>query len=91
MKKMASFLEEVPSHVVISENGSAIDKGNEQLGLSRAWAIIEYLTTGTNLDKNWFSVSAGSTRDRGDIGSDRLIGKSLKSERKLEIVLIRDI
>ncbi len=91
MTKMASFLEEVPSHVVISENGPAIEVGDEQLGLSRAWAIKEYLTIGKNLDKNWFSVSAGSTLDRGDIGSDRLSLAGLKSERTLEIVLLRSI
>ncbi len=91
MTQMASFLNEVPSHVVISENGHAIEEGTERLGLSRAWAVIEYLTTGKNLDKNWFSVSAGSTLDRGDIGSDELNHTSLKSERTLEIVLLRSI
>ena len=91
MTKMASFLNEVPSHVVISENGPAIEEGVEQLGLSRAWAIIEYLTNGKNLDKNWFSVSAGSTLDQGDIRSDEPNRTSLKSERTLEIVLLRSI
>lgn len=90
MTKMASFLKEVPSHVVISENGPTVD-GTEHLGLSRAWAIIEYLTIGKNLDKNWFSVSAGSTLNRGDIRSDELNRTSLKSERTLEIVLLRSI
>ncbi|MHC4103413.1 MAG: flagellar motor protein MotB [Planctomycetota bacterium] len=91
MTKMASFLEEVPSHVVISENGPAIEEGIEQLGLSRAWAVKEFLTIGNNLDKNWFSVSSGSTLDRGDIRSDELNGTSLKSERTLEIVLLRSV
>ena len=91
MTKMASFLEEVPSHVVISENGPAIEEGDVQLGLSRAWAIKEYLTKGKNLDKNWFSVSAGSTLDRGDIGNNKLNLAGLKSERTLEIVLLRSI
>jgi chemotaxis protein MotB len=91
MTKIASFLNEVPSYVVISENGPAIEKGTEQLGLSRAWAVIEYLTIGKNLDKNWFSVSAGSTLDQGDIRSDEPNRTSLKSERTLEIVLLRSI
>ena len=91
MNKMASFLNEVPSHVVISENGPAIKEGTEQLGLSRAWAVIKYLTIDKNLDKNWFGVSAGSTFDRGDIGSGELNRTSLKSKRTLEIVLLRSI
>ena len=91
MATMASFLEEVPSHVVISENGPAIGEGTEQLGLSRAWAVIEYLTSGKDLDKKWFSVSAGSTLAQEGLPSDKSAGRSLKSERTLEIVLLRSI
>jgi chemotaxis protein MotB len=90
MANMASFLKEVPSHVVISENG-AVTEGSEHLGLSRAWAIIDYLTSEKKLDKSWFSVSAGTTMDQGDIGGERSYRTSIKSERKLEIVLLRSI
>jgi chemotaxis protein MotB len=90
MNNMASFLDEVPSHVIISENGPAIEDA-EQLGLSRAWAIVECLTVGKNLDKNWFSVSAGSTIDQGDIRGDEPNRTSVNSGRKLEIVLLRSI
>jgi len=88
MTKVASFLEEVPSHVVISENGTELE-GDDQLGLSRAWTIIEYLTAKANLDKNWFSVSAGSIMDQGDVRSDNRT--SIRSKRRLEIVLLRSI
>jgi len=88
MTKMASFLEEVPSRVVICENGPADKEGTEQLGLSRAWAVLEYLTSSQNLDKNWFSISAGSTFAQEGLGSDEPSGASLKSERTLEIVML---
>jgi len=88
MTTMASFLEEVPSRVVICENGPAGKGGSEQLGLSRAWAVLEYLTSGKNLDKKWFSVSAGSTIAQEGLRSDEPSRASLKSERTLEIVLL---
>ena len=88
MTKMASFLEVVPSRVVICENGPAGKEGAEQLGLSRAWAVLEYLTSSQNLDKNWFSISAGSTLAQEGLRSDEPSGASLKSERTLEIVLL---
>jgi chemotaxis protein MotB len=86
--KMASFLEEVPSRVVICENGQAGKGGAEQLGLSRAWAVLEYLTSSQNLDKNWFSVSAGSILAQEGLRSGEPSSTNLKSERTLEIVLL---
>ncbi|MHC4532621.1 MAG: flagellar motor protein MotB [Planctomycetota bacterium] len=88
MAAMASFLEEVPSRVVICENGPTGKNGGDQLGLSRAWAVLEYLTSSQNLDKNWFSVSAGSTIAQEGLRSAGLSRASLKSERTLEIVLL---
>jgi chemotaxis protein MotB len=88
MTTMASFLEELPSRVVICENGPTGKGGGEQLGLSRAWAVLEYLTSSQNLDKNWFSVSAGSTIAQEGLRSGEPSRASLKSERTLEIVLL---
>ncbi|MBW7990843.1 MAG: hypothetical protein FVQ84_12620 [Planctomycetes bacterium] len=88
MTTMASFLEEIPSRVVICENGPAGKGGAEQLGLSRAWAVLEYLTSSQSLDKNWFSVSAGSTLAQEGLRSGGPSRTSLKSERTLEIVLL---
>lgn len=88
MTKMASFLEEVPSRVVICENGPSGQGGAEQLGLSRAWAVLEYLTSSQNLDKNWFSVSAESILAQEDLRSGEPSSASMKSERALEIVLL---
>ena len=91
MTTMASFLKEVPSRVVISENGPAIKGGVDQLGLSRAWAVMEYLTSSKNLDKKWFSVSAGRTLAQGGLQGNVSSPTGLKSERTLEIVLLRSI
>jgi len=88
MTKMASFLKEVPSRVVICENGLLGKGGAEQLGLSRAWAVLEYLSSSQNLDKNWFSVSAGSILAQEGFRSGEPSRASIKSERTLEIVLL---
>jgi chemotaxis protein MotB len=88
MTTMASFLEEVPGRVVISENGPARlldeDKSGDSkyFGLPRAWAVVEYLTTRQNLNKDWFSISAASTMPQESSGSDE------PDERTVEIVLL---
>ena len=88
MTKMASFLKEVPTRVVVSENGLGSEEGAEQLGLSRAWAVMEYLTTEHNINKKWFSISAASTLAQGGLRSGEPARASTEPERILEIVLL---
>ena len=99
---IASFLREIPSRIVVSENGKGDQKSNEHFGLQRAWAVIEYLTTKQGLDRRQFSISAVSTlagpsqRTKGPLRA--LAQESLensepdypevKTERMLEIVLL---
>jgi chemotaxis protein MotB len=84
MTKMASFLEEVPSRVVVSENGPASEEDAEQLGLLRAWAVMKYLTTEHNLDKNGFSISAAP--HQLSLGSRLIVAG--EPQRTVEIVLL---
>ncbi len=88
MTKMASFLKEVPSRVVVSENGPASEEGAEQLGLPRAWAVMEYLTTEQNLNKRRFSISAASTLAQESLRSGEPARASLEPERTVKIVLL---
>ena len=88
MTKMASFLKEVPTRVVVSENGPASEEGAEQLGLSRAWAVMEYLTTEQNLNKKWFSISAASTLAQESLRSGEPSRASTEPKRIVEIVLL---
>ena len=88
MTTMASFLEKVPGRVVISENEPQHllvednNAGSQYFGLPRAWAVVEYLTTRQNLNKNWFSISAASIMPQESYGSD------VPDERIVEIVLL---
>ncbi len=85
---MASFLKEVPNRIVISENGPGDEEDNEQFGLLRAWAVMEYLTIKQGLDKGWFSISAASTLTRESFISGEPGQPRQRGERMLEIVLL---
>ncbi len=79
------LLREVPSRVVVSENGREDEKSSKTFGLPRSWAVMEYLTTKRGLDKKWFSISAASTV--GGLGGEA--GSPIPEvERVLEIVLL---
>jgi chemotaxis protein MotB len=101
MSLMASFLKEMSSRIVISENGPEDDDGDEHLGLARALAVLRYFSVEQNLDKKRFSISATSTFARSSLTKPREMGAeqvSTKSaepvnagqehERMLEIVLL---
>ena len=85
MDLMASFLEKVSGRIVISENGPADGLSSPHSGLARAWAVMEYLTTKQDLDKQRFSISQASSLGRanaqwGSMRSD--------SERTVEVVFL---
>jgi len=81
------FLKEVSGRVVISENGLKTGD-NEQLGLSRAWAAVEYFTEEFGLDKNMFSISAASILPEKSPENNSSAEIVPESERTLEIVLL---
>jgi chemotaxis protein MotB len=97
MATMASFLKEVPSRIVISENGPAdVEGGGYYFGLPRAWAVLEYLTTKQSLDRKRFSISSISTLagfprsgvPQESLGSDEIALTRPEPERTVEIVLL---
>ncbi|HUV41505.1 MAG TPA: flagellar motor protein MotB [Sedimentisphaerales bacterium] len=85
LSKMAAFLEKTPGCVVVSENGPQTEDEDLELGLSRAWAVINYITKKTSLDKNWFSIAADSTVEPKKSDSAQ---SDQESARTLEIVLL---
>ena len=84
MSIMASFLKELPNRIVISENGPG-DENNEQFGLVRAWAVLQFLTEKQGLDKKRFSISAASTIPQERLENGKI---STGQERAIEIVLL---
>lgn len=91
MATMASFLEHVPSRVIISESGPPGDSGGESLGLPRAWAIMEHLTAKQGLDAGRFSISAtgASAREAPAAGVSGSSPAPSESERTVEILLLQ--
>jgi len=64
---MTILLNKTPSRVVISENGP--DGNNDSIGLSRAWTVIEYLTTVKGFKRDMFNITASTTtHDRPSSG-----------------------
>ena len=85
LSTIGSFLREVPSRVVVGENGREDKKSSKSFGLPRAWAVMEYLTRKQGLDKERFSISAASTVE----GFGDEAGSPIPEvERVLEIVLL---
>jgi len=89
MDTMAPFLRESPSRIVISENGPVNDQAGDNFGLPRAWAVMNYLTTEQNLDRDRFSISAEGTLAQGNFGNGQPGPELSETERTVEIVLLQ--
>ncbi|HCO96653.1 MAG TPA: hypothetical protein DIU00_22400 [Phycisphaerales bacterium] len=89
MDIMAPFLRESPSRIVISENGPVNDQAGENFGLPRAWAVMNYLTTKQNLDRERFSISAEGTLAQGSFGSGQPGPGRPEPERTVQILLLQ--
>jgi hypothetical protein len=70
----AIFLRSLPSRVVISENGPG---GNRQMGLARAWTVLEYMTKKKGIKKEMFSITTSNMMRQSD-----------RTERMLDITLL---
>jgi hypothetical protein len=88
MATMASFLEHVPSRLIISESGPPGSSSSEYLGLPRAWAIMENLTAKGGIDRGRFSISATGTSPRQTPGTGVSDSGPSESERMVEILLL---
>jgi chemotaxis protein MotB len=82
LSDMASFLKDMPNRIVVSENGRRMENGDEALGLQRAWAVIDYLSTVGALDKQRISLSAAGTVVKEENAGGQ------QEDRTLEIVLL---
>jgi len=85
MDLVGSFLKKVPSRIVISELGPRHDRTSIHFGLPRAWAVVEYLTAKSGLDRARFSISQTGSLPRSDLATGP--GRS-RSGRNVEIVLL---
>ena len=73
---------EFPTRIAITEDIEGT------LGLDRAWAVMEHLTTGQGLDKKQFSISAASIVTQESTTESEQSSSGADDERMLEIVLL---
>ncbi len=85
--EMASFLKDLPNRIVVSENAQPMENRDYELGLQRAWTVIDYLTTQGDLDKRRISLSAAGTVVKG-LNTEDPQTLPAKTNRTLEIVLL---
>jgi len=85
MDLLGSFLEKVPSRLVISETGEVRSGTSAHFGLPRAWAVMDYLTTRAGVDRERLSISQSSSLTSG---SPLTQPAASANERKVEIVLL---
>ena len=83
LSDLALFLKEVPNKVVVSENRQGDETDSGQIGLRRAWAVVEYFTKRRGLDKGQFSIAASTLQKNNNYDSSQT-----KASRMLEIVLL---
>jgi len=81
LSEMGDFIAEIQPRVVISENGP---KGGGDLGLRRAWTILDYFANKKNLDSKHFSIAAESTAPHITMQGRR----NQQDHRKLEIIFL---
>jgi flagellar motor protein MotB len=88
MALIASFLKDVPGRVVVSEHGPDADGIGAQMGLSRAWAVIEVLKAQQGIELDRCSISTASTLTTKDLGENDSPSGQQRDERMLEIILV---
>lgn len=81
LSAMALFLKTIPNRIIISENAGESSTDPDEIGLQRAWTVLEFLTTKQDLDKSRFSISAASTMPKQNFQNPNDI-------RILEIVIL---
>jgi len=86
LSDIAELLKAFPNRIVISETGYD-GIGSQELGLQRAWTIIEYLTNKHGLDTKRLGISAKSTIPE-KTGLDKINAINQKDNRRLEITIL---
>jgi chemotaxis protein MotB len=89
LDEMAPFLAEMPNRIVISEKTSVNNQEEEYAGLQRAWAVVDYLSSKYNIDKNRLSVSIqGTVYDKKTENQDSSSPQD-ENTREVEISLLQ--
>lgn len=83
LETMAEYFKKMRNRIVITENALAAPDDPGDLGLRRAWAVVDYLTAKQKMDRELFSISATGTVAKGAMPPSLS-----QAGRTLEIVLL---
>ena len=88
LNDMADYFKRLQGPIVISESRHRSNTVRNNFSLSRAWAVVEYLTK-RGLNKKRFSISVISTLGQSKYENDLPNYVNSKTESALEIVLLK--
>jgi len=67
---LSKYVRKIPSRVIVSENGAG---ANQNIGFTRALAIINYMSESGSIDRNCLSLSASSTTIKRNRSAKRMV------------------
>lgn len=85
---VSALLAAVPNRVVVTEHPLDGAKGGDQIGLTRAWIVTEFLAQSRGLEKTRFSISSAGTTDEKTLRQSGLLASNPNAKRVLEIVIL---
>jgi len=85
---VGELLKAVPNRIVVTEHPLDSAKAGDQIGLTRAWIITQFLTESRGLEKTRFSISSTGTMNDDTLRQSGLLASNPNAKRVLEIVIL---
>ncbi len=86
---VAALLKAVPNRVIVSEHALATDDTvADEIGLTRAWTVAQYLTDGQGIDKTRLSITSAATVTADTLRVSGLAVANPGARRIVEIVIL---
>jgi chemotaxis protein MotB len=86
---VAALLKAVPNRVIVSEH--ALEAGEDisnEIGLSRAWTIAQFLMDRQGIARTRLSITSAATVDADTLRHGGLSATNLRTQRVVEIVIL---
>ena len=85
---IAALIEATPNRIVVSEYSLDARAEIDEVGLERAWRIMELFTDQHGLDRTRFSISSAATVATEIVQESNLFSPNARSSRVLEITIL---
>ncbi len=86
---VAVLLNAVPNRVIVSEHALEAEAGVfDEIGLTRAWTIAQFLTDRQGVDKTRLSITSTGTIDAATLQHSGLSAMNPQAKRVVEIVIL---